>query len=92
MKYLENHEVESADIIVASSVSPKTAPTTTSMRLKNPPEPIPFTIAKDMVMPSEFVKGHNAKAERPTSSSERIMLFTGLTLTRRLRKRLLGRP
>lgn len=76
-KYPKVQDVDNIDIIFASCPSPNTAPTTTGMRLKKPPEPIPLIIAKKIRSPREDANGQRAIALTPITVSERIMLLTG---------------
>lgn len=47
------------------------------MRLKKPPDPTPFRIAKKISRPKEFANGHSAIAVTPITVSETNMLFSG---------------
>jgi hypothetical protein len=76
MKYPKNHDVDNMDMTVVMS-SPKIAPTTEGIRLKNPPDPTPLTMLKKTISPRLEANGQSASAERPTIRREKIMLFTG---------------
>lgn len=57
--------------------SPNTAPVTTGIRLKNPPDPIPFRMAKKIIIPSDEANGQSAIEVTPISVRDASMLFTG---------------
>jgi len=61
----------------ANSPSPNTAPTTTGMRLKKPPDPTPFRIAKKISRPNEFANAHSAIAVTPITVNDTNILFSG---------------
>ena len=76
MKYPKNHDVDNMDMTVVMS-SPKIALTTEGIRLKNPPESAPLTMLKNTISYRLEANGQSARAKRPTSRREKIMLFAG---------------
>lgn len=81
MKYPNVQEVDSIDITVASWPSPNTAPTTTGIKLKKPPEPMPLRIAKTISKPSDEENGQSANVVKPITVSASSMLLTGPSRT-----------
>jgi hypothetical protein len=77
MKYPNVQAVTSIDNALAANSDPNIFPTTTGIRLKNPPEPAPFRMAKRTTMPTEDETGHTT-----------MMLV--LLMTRESRRPLIG--